>query len=531
VRQGGILYVDYQIGVMQKMKSNNDEYLLETESISKNFGAVEALKKVDFKVEAGEVHALIGENGAGKSTLIKILGGVHQPDKGKIKLENEYVNFKNPVSSQEAGISIIFQHFKLMPDLTVAENIFVGREDLKSNGLIDWKSLNGKSKDILTRLDKNIEPETPVKQLTVAEKQFVEIARALSFDAKIVIMDEPTACLNEEESEILFETIRELEKDNYTIIYVSHRLEEIFKIADKATVLRDGELIGTREVAETSEKELVRMMVGSDIENLVKKESEVEEKEIILDIKNMKINSQVNNFDLTLYRGEIVGLAGIKGSGRNKVAKALAGILPFSGEVFLEGEKIDINNPWSALDYGIGHLPQERNDEGIFPQMSVKNNLTIKALKKLERKLTKFIDQNKENVIFDKLANTMNIKFHNKNDTIMSLSGGNQQKILLSRALAPQCKVLILEEPTQGIDVGAKAEIHKLMKSLADEDEIAILMVSSEIPELVRMTDRCIVMQRGEITGILEGEQLNNENIVACATGTERIKSANSEVI
>lgn len=503
------------------MVKQDENILLETENISKRFGAVQALLDVDFKVSKGEVHALVGENGAGKSTLINILGGVIKPDRGKIKLEGEYVSFEDPLASQKRGVSVIFQEFKLMPDLTVAENIFIGREHIKTTRLIDWKKLNQLSRELLERLESDIDPEKIVEELSVAEKQFVEIAKALSFDARIVIMDEPTATLDEDEANILFRTIKELKKKNYTIIYVSHRLEEIFEIGDRVSVLRDGNLIGTREVSETNEDELVRMMVGRNVEDIFEKDKNKKD-ECFLKVKNFNVLDKVNNFNLEIYKGEILGLAGIIGSGRSQVTKALAGILPFSGQIYIKGREVNIDNPKDALKVKIGHLPEDRGTEGIFPQMTVKNNLTIKALKDLVSPFFKFINSKQENELFNRFAESVNIKYSDRNDSIMSLSGGNQQKVILSRALASKCDILILEEPTQGIDVGAKAEIHKLMNELAGQG-IAIIMSSSEIPEIINMTDRCVVMQRGEITGYLEGEKLNEKNIGACATGSKRI--------
>jgi len=499
--------------------------ILQLTAVTKVFPGVKALDSVSFDVAEGEVHSLVGENGAGKSTLIKILGGVFAADSGKIIFGNKQINFRSTHQSQLSGISVIFQEFNLLPDLSVAENIYIGREP-KKGPFIDWRKITADSEAILKQLGVEIDPKTIVEGLSVAEKQMVEIAKALSFKAKLIIMDEPTAALSEREAEKLFEIVRTLKSQGAAILFVSHRLKEVFAVSDRITVLRDGRFIATKDVGQTDEEEIIRFMVGRDIKSSFAKNSG-HSQAITLSVRNLNFQDSLKNVSFDVRHGQILGVAGLMGCGKTQLAEALYGLLPIEcGEITLDGRQTKINSPRKAIEMGIGFVSEERKENGVFPGLSVLHNLTITIIGKLSGRLGIRLNFQKERDTLTSYTNRLDIRYHRPQQEIDFLSGGNQQKVLLARALASDCKLLILCEPTRGIDVGAKAEIHSLMNELAKKG-VAIIMISSDLPEVISMSDRCITMYRGRITGYLSKEQMTETNIVACAVGQKIIGSEN----
>ena len=499
--------------------------ILKLDSISKTFPGVKALDSVRFDIDPGCVHALVGENGAGKSTLTKILGGIFHQDSGTILFKGKKVRFKNAHQSQHAGISAIFQEFNLLPDLTVAENIFIGREPRKAF-LLDWRKISRDTNDLLEKLDVHLDPKALVEGLSVAEKQMVEIAKALSFQAKLIIMDEPTAALSENEVQRLFEIIRALKAQGTTILFVSHRLKEVFDIAEKITVLRDGHFVATEDVSQTDENHIVRLMVGKDIESFFTKDS-VCSKAPLLSVRGLSFQSSLKDISFDIRKGEILGVAGLMGSGKTQLAEALYGLLPLdSGRILLDGREANITSPKKAVELGIGFVSEDRKANSVFPQLSVLHNLTMVIIGRLTRWFGIKLNLRREKQSLDDYTEKLDIRYHKPDQKIDFLSGGNQQKVLLARALASNCRLLILCEPTRGIDVGAKAEIHALMSELAKK-AVAIIMLSSELPEIISMSDSCIVMYHGQITGCLDKQQMTETNIIACAVGQTTIGLGN----
>jgi len=499
--------------------------ILELDAVSKAFPGVKALDGVSFDVAGGEVHALVGENGAGKSTLIKILGGVFHQDCGTILFNGADIRFKNTHHSQQAGISVIYQEFNLLPDLSVAENIFIGREPRRLL-FLDWGKIARDTEQILGQLDVSLDPKTLVEELCVAEKQMVEIAKALSFATKLIIMDEPTAALSENEVQKLFAVIRTLKAQGTTILFVSHRLKEVFAIADRITVLRDGRFIATKSVAETDEKEIIRLMVGRDIGALFPKDSTYS-KSTMLSVQNVNIRTSASSVEpnilkdvsFELHKGEILGVAGLMGSGKRQLAEMLYGLLPLdSGDIFLNGQRLNITSPQQAIALGIGFVSEDRKSDSIFPELSVLHNMSMAILRRLTRWRGIVLNLFQERKSLQDYTARLDIRYQNPHQKIGFLSGGNQQKVLLARALAANCRLLILCEPTRGVDVGAKAEIHSLINELAKKG-VAIIMISSELPEIIGISDSCIVMYRGKITGHLSKAEMTEANIIGCATG------------
>jgi ribose transport system ATP-binding protein len=494
--------------------------LLEFKKIRKVFPGVVALDDVDFDMHYGEVHALVGENGAGKSTLIKVLGGLYKPDGGEIILEGKKVFFASTMQAQMSSIAVIYQEFNLVPDLSVAENIFIGREPKIGKTIINWKKINADAKKILNKLDINIDPKKFVADLSVAERQMIEIAKALSVEAKLIVMDEPTATLTEKEVVKLFEIVSELKNQGVSIIYISHRLEEAFTLSERITVLRDGKKIGTKKTSETNEDEIVSMMVGKVVkEYFASKEKTSEEQEVVLEVKDYNIADYVYDINFKLHKGEILGFAGVLGAGIHHLFRSLYGVIPkTSGEVYFEGKEIDIKSSKDAIKLGFGYVTEDRKEEGILYDMSVMQNLTIIIIKGLTFLRKIFIKANKEKEAFMKMSNELNIKYADLNQMVIYLSGGNQQKVLIGRTLISDCKVLILLEPTRGIDVGAKAEIHKIMVELAKKG-ISIILTSSELPELINLTDRCIVLYKGRAVAEFDRQNMDEEKLVAAQIG------------
>jgi len=499
----------------------DDTVLLKMTGVVKTFPGVVAVDNVDFDIKRGEVHALVGENGAGKSTLIKILGGVYELEAGTIYFDGEQIFFTSTHQSQIRGISVIYQEFNLVPDLSVAENIFIGREPKRIGGrFINWKKLNADAAAVLDRLDVSIDPKKFVSDINVAERQMVEIAKALSFSSKLIIMDEPTATLTEKEVKKLFEIINAMRHGGVSIIYISHRLEEAFELSDRITVLRDGKKIGTKLCSETNDGEIIEMMVGKVVKSYFGgMRKKADKRELVMEVKNYSIADYVDDVSFKLYRGEILGFAGILGSGVHNLLRSLYGAEPRkSGEIIFEGRPVYINTVRDAIKLGFGYVTEDRKISGVLPDMSVLHNVTIIIIKILTFLKGLFIKNSLERKKFDEMKKSLNIKFADYNQKIIYLSGGNQQKVVIGRTLITNCKVLILQEPTRGIDVGAKAEIHRIMLELANKG-ISIIMTSSELPELVNLPDRCIVLYKGRIAARFDRETMDEEKLVAAQIG------------
>lgn len=491
------------------------EQLVLMEGIDKSFPGVHALNHCHFDINAGEVHALVGENGAGKSTLMKILAGVYKKDNGKIFYNGKEVNFSNPREAQEAGIGIIHQELNLMPHLTVAENIFVGKELMKGI-FIDQKGINHQASELLKSLKLNIDPKTKVMDLSVAKQQMVEIAKALSYNSKIIIMDEPTASLTEGEIKELFRFIRDLKAKNHAVVFISHRMNEIFAISDRITVMRDGQYVGTFNAKETDRDTIIKKMVGRTIYVQSKKQSAVRKNApVVLEVKSLRSNI-VKDISFELRKGEILGFAGLVGAGRTETARLIFGADPKqSGEIFVKGKKVEINSPKDAVDNGIGYLSEDRKRFGLAVGLSVQVNATMASLENYTNK--GFINFKKEKDVASEYVEKLNIKTPSIKQLVKNLSGGNQQKLIVAKWLIKNCDILIFDEPTRGIDVGAKSEIYKLMNDLTKEGK-SIIMISSELQELLRMSDRIIVMCEGAKTAVLDIEEANQEIIMKYAT-------------
>jgi ribose transport system ATP-binding protein len=507
------------MGIDQK---SHPEPILSLTGISKQFPGVRALDNVDFTLLPGEVHALMGENGAGKSTLINIISGLLHPTSGKICVAGEEVVFASAIQAQKTGISTITQEFNLVPQLTVAENIFLGREPTVRIGLLNWRKIKHHASDVLSELGLNVPLGQRVSYLSVGDRQLVEIAKALSMEFRIITMDEPTAALNAAEVARLFEIIEKLKRRGIAVLYVSHRLREIFRIADRVTVLRDGKRVSTRRLDELAEDDVVTMMLGRALkkEAAIYQEIPVSEK-AALSVKNITVPGFLANVSFDLRVGEVMGCAGLVGSGRYELTRALFGLLRISvGEVEINGQPVPLTSSSDAIRYGIYMLPEERKIEGIFPDLTVRENLLISA-KRLFRRLSELlINANEEEKQYQGMRNSLDIRASSSGQKIIKLSGGNQQKVMLGRALMSNSRILLLNEPTRGVDVGTRVEIHAAIRKLA-QSGYAIIVSSSDIPELVSVSDRCLVLSAGRMKGLLDRAQINEDNITALAIGQE----------
>jgi ribose transport system ATP-binding protein len=501
--------------------------ILEMRGVSKSFFGIVALRTVDLTVYAGEIHALMGENGAGKSTLMKILSGAYRPDPGgEIRIEGKPVHIHGPLGGRAAGISIIYQELSLAPNLTVAENIYLGRE-VSQSGLLARGAMREGVGPILDRLGADFSPTTLVANLSMGQRQLVEIARALHARSKILIMDEPTTALSAGESERLFALVRQLRAEGLAIIYISHRMDEVYALGDRVTVLRDGRLVGSLDKGEIRADTIVRMMVGRDVSSFYKKDHDPQagQGHAVLAAVDMSDGQRVKGCSLTVLAGEVVGLAGLVGAGRTELAHLIIGAAPkTSGRIELEGRAIEIRTPGEALDAGIAYLTEDRKALGLFLDMSCLDNINLGVIGR-DAKLGGILDRDKARDRANKAFSSLGIRAANTGVTAGSLSGGNQQKVLLSRLLATTPKVLILDEPTRGVDVGAKSEIYSIIDNLAKAGT-AILVISSDLPEIIGICDRVIVMRSGHIAGEIKrgaDAPLNQEDIMALATGTEQI--------
>ena len=499
--------------------------VLSLEHVSKSFPGVKALDDVRFDVRAGEVHALLGENGAGKSTLIKIVSGLYPPDAGTMRLDGQEVRFASPHDAQAAGIATIFQELLLFPALSVAENIFMGHAPRTRLGALDWAAMRAKAQDLLASLDiHDLDVTRLVGALSVGNRQRVEIAKALSQNARILIMDEPTAALTEADVERLFGIVRLLRARGVGVVYIRHRLEEVFVLADRVTVLRDGAYVGTKEVATTSTDELITMMVGRTIDNLFPK-LDAEVGRPVLEVRELCGEPLFRDVSLQLRAGEIVGLAGLVGAGRSELAQAIFGIRPAtSGTILIDGRAVSIDNPAQAKRHGIAYVPEDRGTQGLIRPMRLRENVSLAVLRQMLR--GPFIDRGAETALAERSMRQLNIRASGPEQVVEKLSGGNQQKVVLSKWLATRPRILIMDEPTRGIDVGAKAEIHRLMSGLAKEG-LAVLMISSELPEIMGMSDRILVMRGGTVVAEFARGAASQEAIAAAmmsaAVGPARV--------
>ena len=491
--------------------------ILELRNVSKSFPGVKALDDIGFDVLPGEVHALLGENGAGKSTLIKIVSGVHRPDLGVVLVDGHEADFQSPLEAQAAGIATIHQELLLFPELTVAENIFMGHPPRHRWGGVDWSAMRRKAADLLGSLDiDDLEPTQIVGALSIGNRQRVEIAKALSRDAKLLIMDAPTAALTEADVERLFDIVRKLRARDVGIIYISHRLDEVFELADRVTVLRDGGYVGTKPVIGTTKDDLITMMVGRRIDALFPKTS-VKAGEVRLEIQALARPPTTKEASFSLRSGEILGLAGLVGSGRSELAQTIFGVTPaHSGAILLDGEPVRIANPRDAKAHGIAYVPEDRGLQGLIRPMNIRENVSLAILERLAKGLA--IDRKKERRLALDAVDQFGIRASGIDQAVNKLSGGNQQKAVLAKWLATKPRVLIMDEPTRGVDVGAKAEIHRLMSQLVEQG-LAILMISSELPEIMGMSDRILVMRDGRIAAEFHRGQANQEDIAAAMMG------------
>jgi len=499
--------------------------LITVQDVSKSFPGVHALSHVHFELLAGEVHALVGENGAGKSTLMKILAGAYSKDSGEILYNGKPVNFAGPRDAQAMGIGIIYQELNLMNHLTVAQNIFIGREPRGRFGLfLDEDALNRQASEILGHLNLSLNPRTVVGSLTVAKQQMVEIAKALSYDSRVLIMDEPTSALNDAEVEDLFKLIRDLKAKGVGIIYISHKLDELDRVSDRVTVLRDGEYVGTVTMATTSIETIISMMVGRHLMDVPATHHQVQA-EVALEVKDLNCGPLVRNVSFALHRGEILGFAGLMGAGRTEVARAVFGAdRPQSGEIVVRGRRAHISTPAQAVAAGIGYLSEDRKRFGLATGMDLEANVVMANLRKY-LSFAFFMRRQEIREVVTSFVKVLNIRTPSTTQLVRNLSGGNQQKVVVAKWLARDCDILFFDEPTRGIDVGAKTEIYKLLRSLADQGK-AIVMISSELPEILRMSDRIVVMCEGRVTGELMRKDATQERIMALATQRESAKAA-----
>ncbi|MCI8556261.1 MAG: sugar ABC transporter ATP-binding protein [Lachnospiraceae bacterium] len=491
----------------------SEQYLLEMKGVHKSFPGVKALKNVGLQLKAGEVHALLGENGAGKSTLIKVLGGIYHAEEGEIYIDGQKAAIDGVVAAREAGISIVHQELVLVPYMTVAENIFLGREPGNKMN-INRKQMTEDAQKLMDTYEMNINADTLVEHLTIAQQQMVEIVKAISFNSKILVMDEPTSSISDKEVGFLFDTMRALTKRGVGIIYISHKMSELEEICDRVTVMRDGETVGTKVVKETTKDDLIALMVGRELTNYYTRDY-LEPGEVVLRCEHISDKKMAKDASFELHKGEIIGFAGLVGAGRSETMKAVFGLAPnMSGEVYVDGQKVQIKSPVDALKYGIALVPESRKEEGLYKIQSVRFNSTIEVLSQFIKNLR--VNGKKEDEITQKYIDMMGTKTPSQEQVIGNLSGGNQQKVMIGRWLATSPKILILDEPTRGVDVGAKAEIYAIMNELVKQG-MSIIMISSELPEIINMSDRIYVMNEGRVTGCLNHEDVTQEKIMQLA--------------
>jgi inositol transport system ATP-binding protein len=505
------------------IKIDQSGFCLQMEGISKSFTGVSALNNVNLFIKQGEVHALMGENGAGKSTLMKILIGIHQKDNGKITFQGKEILFNNPKVALSSGIVMIHQELNPIPEMTIAENIFLGREPVyKGLNVVNGKKLRQTTSELLKQMDLSLDSDTKMKDLSISEMQMVEIVKALSYDARLIIMDEPTSAISDKEVEKLFEKISKLKAKNISIIYISHKMEEIYKIADSITILRDGEYIDTCSAKTLLYNDLIKKMVGRDLKEVFPKEN-INIKEVVFEVKNFNKTGVFSAINFCLRKGEILGIAGLMGAGRTELTETIFGIeRPDSGKLFLNGQEIEIHNPGDAINNGIGLIPEDRKIKGLNLCWSVMENISLAYLDKF-CSFGGIINLGKEKKEAVQQVRSLNIRTPSVRQQVERLSGGNQQKVVLSKWLIGNAAILIFDEPTRGIDIGSKSEIYKIMIDFVKQGK-SIIMVSSELPELIGMCNRILVLHKGKITGEFEREHFNQERILKAAMGEKIIK-------
>ncbi len=496
------------------------EVILRLEGITKTFPGVRALDNVQFELESGEVHALVGENGAGKSTLMKVLAGVYSKDAGRILFKGQEVEIPNPRSAQLLGISMIHQELNLMPHLTVAQNIFIGREPRQAGFILQEKEIDDRTQELLDRLRLKLDPRAKVSGLTVAKQQMVEIAKALSFNSQVLIMDEPTAALTESEIDDLFSIIRHLREQHVGVVHISHRLEELKQISDRITVMRDGRYIDTVKTADVTLDRIISMMVGRTIYEATPEVPEHPSQEIVLEVKHLNRGNVIKDVSFNLKKGEILGFSGLVGAGRTEVARAIFGADPVdSGEIYIKGKKVEINSPNDSVRCGIGYLSEDRKRYGLTLGMDVESNIVLAAMNRVLR-FFGWVEASKTRITAARFVEALSIRTPGLQQKAKNLSGGNQQKVVIAKWLTADTNILIFDEPTRGIDVGAKSEIYRLLNDLARQGK-SIIMISSELPEILRMSHRVVVMCEGRITGELDIAEATQEKIMTFATQRE----------
>ena len=496
--------------------SDAREPALRLKGIVKTFPGVRALDGVDFEVMPGEVHALLGENGAGKSTLMKVLAGMYQPNEGQIIIGGKPVQMTNPIEAKSQGVVLIHQELSLVPEMSAAENIYLGELPRKSFGRVDWKTLEERSNAILKRLKCRFRAEATVAQLSIANQQMVEIARALTVDARVVVFDEPTASLTDAEKVVLFDIINDLKSQGVGIVYISHRMDEIFTLSDRITVLRDGAYRGTLTTAETNEDEVTRLMIGRSLD-LSRNEAAPNFGETMLEVRGLTCAGLFEDVSFTVRTGEIVGFYGLVGAGRTEIAETLFGLrTPTSGEIWVDGQKVEITSPRDAIALGVSLVPENRKEQGLVLQMNCRDNMTLPQVQGLTS--GPFMSQRAELAIFDHYRDRLAIKTPSWRQPAGVLSGGNQQKIVIGKWLSMQPRVLIVDEPTRGIDVGSKSEIHQLLRELAAQG-YAVIVISSEMPEVLRVSDRIVAMYHGRIMREFSIESVTEDSLVQAISG------------
>lgn len=489
---------------------------IEMWGVDKSFGSNQVLKQAGFTLESGEVHALMGENGAGKSTLMKILTGVYTKDAGTVLVDGKEVNYKNPQEAEKAGIVFIYQELNVMFDLTVEENLFMGKEIHGKFGICDKKAMQKKAQEALNTLGVNISPKTVMSELSVGQQQMVEICKALMADAKVIIMDEPTAALTQSETVALFKVIESLRKKGVSMVYISHRMEEIFELCDRITVLRDGSYIGVKNIPETNMNEIVKMMIGREIgERYPSRDVKIGKE--VLKVKGLTRKGTFHDVSFSVRAGEVLGVSGLMGAGRTEIMQAIFGNLSYeSGTIEIDGKEVKISNPRQAMEHGIGFITEDRKTEGLMLDKSIRENISLCNLGRISK--SSVISKEAEKDMVAEAIKDLHIKCFGPFHECNNLSGGNQQKVVLAKWILTNPKILILDEPTRGVDIGAKKEIYNIINKLAAQG-VAIIMVSSELPEVLGMSDNIMVVREGEVRGIISYEKANQERVMTLATG------------
>lgn len=490
---------------------------IEMKGIDKSFGTNQVLKNAGFLLRDGEVHALMGENGAGKSTLMKILTGVYTRDAGKVIVDGKEVEYHNPQEAEKAGIVFIYQELNVMFDLTVEENLFMGKEITKGFGICDKKAMRKKAKEVLDMMGVDINPSAVMSELSVGQQQMIEICKALMVDAKVIIMDEPTAALTQSETDALFKVIHSLRKKGVSMVYISHRMEEIFELCDRITVLRDGSYIGTEEIKDIDMNDIVKMMIGREIgERFPARDVKLGAE--VLKVEKLTSPGVFHDVSFSVRAGEVLGVSGLMGAGRTEIMQAIFGNLPLeSGKIYIEGKETVIKNPEAAMKAGIGFITEDRKTEGLMLEKSIEENISLANLGKVSGK-NHVISNSSEDALVKKGIEEFHIRCFGPSHECGNLSGGNQQKVVLAKWIYTDPKILILDEPTRGVDIGAKKEIYSVINEMAAKG-VAIIMVSSELPEVLGMSDRIMVVREGEVRGIISKEEANQENVMTLATG------------